>query len=168
MRKILTLLPLLFLVGCFEFALGEYESTTGVDQSTSFSVLPISLGLPGDSAVKEMAALTAKRDVLLERLRLQDRSREDVEAQIVVVDAQIDAIPKFTAQQDRLTLALTQSRVTSTEGQKAFDLAVIGKVAMDDMIAAQQSRNDGKEAEERAILVAITAKMKAELDRLGV
>jgi len=165
-RSVLFLISFL-LVGCIDFSLLRYEST-GVEESTSVSVLPFNVGMPGDAAIKAMAEATAERDVLIEKLRVQDAERADTEEQIEVVTAQINIIPLFSEQEQRLTLALNQDRITTADAQRAFDLAVLGKQSLDVMIQAQKDRNDTVEAEERSILVAITGKIKSELDRLGV
>ena len=167
MFKFVLVLISFTLVGCISFSLGEYESI-GEDQSTTVSVLPFNVGMPGDAAIKAMAEATAERDVLIEKLRVQDAERADVEDQIAVVDAQINILPLFSEQERRLSLALREDRITIDQAQRAFDLAVIGKQSLEVMIQAQKDRDDQTEAEERAILISITGKIKTELDNLGV
>lgn len=166
-RKFLAIPLLLMLTGCLDFAVAKWDSSSA-GETISGAVLPISLAMPGDSVATELSRIQADRDVLIERLRVQDVERADVEEQIAVVTAQIDIIPAFILQERRLTSALNADAITSNQAADAFRLASIGKDALDAMVQAQQDRDDDAEKLERGVLVGVITKLTAELDRLGV
>lgn len=166
-RKLLAIPLFLLLTGCLDFALAKWQSSDA-NENSSGAVLPISFATPGDSVATELSRIQADRDVLIERLRVQNIERADVEEQITVVEAQIDVIPAFILQERRLIAALNADAITSDQGSDAFRLASIGKDALDAMVKAQQDRDDDAEILERGVLVGVIARLTAELDRLGV
>lgn len=162
----LAVLILLPVVGC-SFSVAKWKSTSA-ESTESFSFLPLSLRSPGESAAVEMARLFQERDVLRKRIKLQAEERADVDAQIEVVEAQINIIPLFADQERRLTLAFNADSITTEQAADATDMVIEGNALINSMSEAQKFRDDALEKDERAALVALTDNLRIELNRLGV
>ncbi len=162
----LAVLTLSVLVGC-SFSVADWK-TTSAEVTKTFSFLPISLRSPGESAAVEMARLFQERDVLRERIAIQAEERADVDAQIEVVEAQIQIIPLFADQELRLTSAFNRDAVTTAQAQEATDMVIEGNRLINSMAAAQKARDDFMEETDRSSLIVLTDRLRIELNRLGV